>query len=146
MADAHAAVVEVKGQLALAREARDVIKALCLADNLRQLKTAERSAGERFAALQAALSSSQIERARHESTVLTALGERRAAISAEAGDCIGTEGSVDSQGSLSQHVSSSVPGVDPSSSVRRPFGGALSPAAFGPDTISPPPVVATPID
>src|SRR6185503_10346836 len=105
---------------------------LCLSDNLSQLKTAERSSNERFAALEAALSSSQIERARHESTVLLALDERTSAISAKASDCIGTEANADSEGSLALQISRSVPGVDPSSSVNRPFGNAVSPAAFGP--------------
>jgi hypothetical protein len=78
--------------------------------------------------------------------MLTALGERVAAIIKQADECIGDEVSRDQGGALVIDVSASVPGVDPSSTVINPFGATLSAAALDPDAISPPPIVATPID
>lgn len=146
VAQARAAADNLKAQVGQAREAHDVIKALCLSDNRKQLQAAERSSRERLNALESAVSSSQLVRARHEHAVLTALAERIEAITKQADECIGKEANATHDAALVVDVSASVPGVDPSSSVLKPFGGAMSLAAFDPDSISPPPVVATPID
>jgi hypothetical protein len=146
VAHARGAVDNLKAQVAQARQGHDVIKALCLSDNRKQLQAAERSTRERLSALESAVSSGQWVRARHEHSLLSALAERVEAISKQADECVGNEASSTHDAALVVDVSASVPGVDPSSSVLKPFGGELSVAAFDPDSISPPPVVATPID
>ncbi|HEX2879184.1 MAG TPA: hypothetical protein VHO25_06580 [Polyangiaceae bacterium] len=146
VANARGAAESLKTQVGEARQAHDVIKALCLSDNRKQLQAAERTSRERLNALEAAIANGQLVRARHEHAVLSALGERIESITKQADGCIGDEASSSSGSDLVVDVSASVPGVDPSSSVLNPFGGVVSLAAFDPDSISPPPIVATPID
>jgi hypothetical protein len=146
VASARGAADNLKAQVSQARQAHDVVKALCLSDNRKQLQAAERTSRERLNALESAVASGQLVRARHEHSVLSALGERIEAITQQANECIGNEASSTSGADLVVDVNASVPGVDPSSSVLKPFGGALSLAAFDPNSISPPPIVATPID
>jgi hypothetical protein len=146
VAKARGAADNLKAQVSQARQAHDVVKALCLSDNRKQLQAAERTSRERLNALESAVASGQLVRARHEHSVLSALGERIEAITQQANECIGNEASSTSGADLVVDVNASVPGVDPSSSVLKPFGGALSLAAFDPNSISPPPIVATPID
>jgi sensor histidine kinase regulating citrate/malate metabolism len=146
VANARSAADSLKAQVGEARDAHDVIKALCLSDNRKQLQAAERTSRERLNALQAAVTNGQLVRARHEHAVLSALGERIEAITKQAAECVGDESSSNRGSELVVAVSAGVPGVDPSSSVVNPFGGVLSLAAFDPDSISPPPIVATPID
>lgn len=146
VAQARGAVDNLKTQVAQARQGHDVIRALCLSDNRKQLQAAERSTRERLNALESAVSSGQWVRARHEHALLSALAERVEAITKQADECVGDEASSTHDAELVVDVSNSVPGVDPSSSVLKPFGGTLSLAAFDSESISPPPVVATPID
>jgi hypothetical protein len=146
VAGARVAAESLKAQVAEAREAHDVIKALCLSDNRKQLQAAERTGKERLNALESAAASGQLTRARHEHSVLSALAERIQAITKQAGECVGARANSTRGAELAVDVSAAVPGVDPSSSVLNPFGGTMSLAAFDPDSISPPPVVATPID
>jgi hypothetical protein len=95
-ADKYLATMEqgatiVRKQLAEAREARDVVKVLCLNDKLNQIDVAIRSARERMPNLKSAAERSDNDRARHEFTVIQVLRDRVRALVAEANQCIGEE-------------------------------------------------------
>lgn len=85
------AVETIRRQLREAREAKDVVKALCLDDKLTQMDVAKRSTTDRVSGLEAAVQSGNGERARHEFAVISALKERAEALTAEANQCIGEE-------------------------------------------------------
>ncbi len=121
----------IRRQLAEAREARDVVKSLCLDDKLSQMDVARRSAGDRVSGLETAVSSGNAERARHEFAVMTALHERMDALTAEAGQCIGEETGAIGDASL-------VVTIDPEIAVMEPSIPPLAPL------ISVPPVLASP--
>jgi hypothetical protein len=81
----------VRRQLEKAREARDVVKSLCLNDKLTQINVALRSASERHGVLKLAVERDDVERARHEFTVLEVLRDRLRTLVTEANQCIGEE-------------------------------------------------------
>jgi hypothetical protein len=81
----------VRHLLDSARQARDVVKSLCLSDKLSQIDVASRSAKDRDVALQAAAQRNDTELANHEFTILTVLRQRVEQLSAEANQCIGEE-------------------------------------------------------
>ena len=81
----------VRRQLEKAREARDVVKALCLNDKLTQINVALRSASERHGVLKLAVERDDVERSRHEFTVLEVLRDRIRTLVTEANQCIGEE-------------------------------------------------------
>lgn len=81
----------VRKQLAEAREARDVVKVLCLNDKLNQIDVAIRSAKDRMPNLRSAAERNDNDRARHEFTVIQVLRDRVRALVAEANQCIGEE-------------------------------------------------------
>lgn len=85
------AAAGVRKQLQGAREARDVVKTLCLNDKLSQIDVATRSARDRKAALQAAATRNDAELSNHEFTILTVLRQRAEQLTAEANQCIGEE-------------------------------------------------------
>src|SRR5690348_7293100 len=72
--DKSAAVV--RRQLTLAREQKDVVKALCLNDKLNQVDLAIRTATDRVSGLEAAANANDAERSRHQYTVVLVLNER----------------------------------------------------------------------
>jgi hypothetical protein len=103
----------IRRQLAEAREARDVVKSLCLDDKLSQMDVARRSAGDRVSGLESAVSSGNAERARHEFAVITALQERMEALTAEASQCIGEETGAIGDATLSVTVDAEIAAMEP---------------------------------
>jgi len=85
------AAATVRRQLDTAREARDVVKSLCLSDKLSQIDVATRSAKDRQTSLQAAAQRNDSELSNHEFTMLTVLRQRAEQLIAEANQCIGED-------------------------------------------------------
>ncbi len=85
------AAATVRRQLDTARQARDVVKSLCLSDKLSQIDVATRSAKDRQSALQAASQRNDAELSNHEFTMLTVLRQRAEQLVAEANQCIGED-------------------------------------------------------
>ena len=85
------AAATVRRQLDTARQARDVVKSLCLSDKLSQIDVATRSAKDRQSALQAAAQRNDVELSNHEFTMLTVLRQRAEQLTAEANQCIGED-------------------------------------------------------
>jgi len=81
----------VRRQLERARQARDVVKSLCLNDKLSQIDVAGRTAKDRQTALQAAVQRGDQELANHEFTIMTVLRQRAEQLVAEANQCLGEE-------------------------------------------------------
>jgi hypothetical protein len=81
----------VRRQLDSARQARDVVKSLCLSDKLSQIDVAARSARDRQAALQASAQRNDLELSNHEFTMLTVLRQRSEQLTAEANQCLGED-------------------------------------------------------
>jgi hypothetical protein len=81
----------IRKQLDTARQARDVVKSLCLSDKLSQVDVAGRSAKDRQSALEAAVQRADAELANHEFTIISVLGQRVTQLMAEANQCIGEE-------------------------------------------------------
>lgn len=85
------AAATVRRQLDTARQARDVVKSLCLSDKLSQIDVAARSARDRQSALQAAAQRNDLELSNHEFTMLTVLRQRTEQLTAEANQCLGED-------------------------------------------------------
>jgi len=85
------AAATVRRQLDAARQARDVVKSLCLNDKLSQIDVATRSARDRQTALQASAQRNDGELSNHEFTMLTVLRQRTEQLVAEANQCIGED-------------------------------------------------------
>ena len=88
----------VRRQLEQAREARDVVKVLCLNDKLSQIDVAVRGARDRQSSLRPAAtralqthSANDIDLANHEFTILSVLKQRSDQLVAEANQCLGEE-------------------------------------------------------
>jgi hypothetical protein len=81
----------IRKQLDTARQARDVVKSLCLSDKLSQVDVAGRSVKDRQTALLAAVQRADAELANHEFTIISVLGTRVTQLMAEANQCIGEE-------------------------------------------------------
>jgi hypothetical protein len=81
----------VRRMLEEARRQRDVVKTLCLNDKLSQIDVAIRSARDRRAQLQSAVTRNDAELSNHEFTILTVLRQRSEQLVAEANQCIGEE-------------------------------------------------------
>jgi hypothetical protein len=102
----------VRHQLEAARQARDVVKTLCLNDKLSQIDVAARSGRDRQAALQAAVQRNDAELANHEYAILTVLRQRAEQLSAEANQCIGEEVAFVGQTQVTTSVDPTLPGGD----------------------------------
>jgi hypothetical protein len=102
----------VRRQLEQARQARDVVKTLCLNDKLSQIDVAGRSGRDRQAALQSAVQRNDVELANHEFTILTVLRQRVEQLVAEANQCIGEEIAFVGQSEVSVQVDPNLPGED----------------------------------
>lgn len=81
----------LRKKLQAARQARDVVKTLCLNDKLSQIDVAGRAAAERGQALKGAVARNDAEAANHEYTVLAVLAQRSEQIGSEASQCAGEE-------------------------------------------------------
>jgi hypothetical protein len=106
------AATVVRHQLASAREARDVVKVLCLNDKLSQIDVAIRSGQERKAALASAVQRNDAELAGHQFTIVTVLRQRVEQLTVEANQCIGEELSFVGKTEVVTQVEPGMPGED----------------------------------
>jgi hypothetical protein len=104
----------VRRQLEQAREARDVVKTLCLNDKLSQIDVAIRSARDRKTSLQSAVSGAHpdADLANHEASILVVLRQRVEQTTAEANQCIGEELSFVGKTEIVTTVDPSIPQND----------------------------------
>lgn len=121
----------VRAQLTQAREQRDVVKVLCLNDKLNQIDVAIRSARDRMATLKGAAGRNDLDRSRHEFTVIQVLRDRVQALVAEANQCIGEETGFIGDSQVTVNIDPSIPDTDPAETPDDPF-------------VSPPPVLSEP--
>src|SRR5262245_10552025 len=102
----------VRRMLEQARQARDVVKTLCLNDKLNQIDVAIRSARDRKSSLQAAVGSKNAEQSNHEFTILTVLRQRTEQLTAEANQCIGEEVAFIGATQVVTQIDPTLPGED----------------------------------
>lgn len=110
--DRGAAVV--RRQLADARERRDVVRVLCLNDKLNQIDLATRTATDRMDALNAAAGQNDLDRSKHEFTVVQVLRDRVKSLVSEANQCIGEETGFVGDSRVTVTVDPNIPDTDPS--------------------------------
>lgn len=103
----------IRRQLEQAREARDVVKVLCLNDKLNQVDVALRSTRDRVQSLGGAVDGNDAERTRHEFTVIQVLRDRVRALSQEASQCIGEETGFIDEPKVSVEIDPAIPQDDP---------------------------------
>jgi hypothetical protein len=103
----------VKAQLAKSREARDVVKVLCLNDKLTQIDVAIGATRDRISVLNSALDHDDLDNARHEFVVLQVLRDRVRAMLQESNQCIGEEAGFVGESKVTVQVEDSLPGLDP---------------------------------
>jgi hypothetical protein len=120
----------VRHQLESARQARDVVKTLCLNDKLSQIDVAARSGRDRQAALQAAVQRNDVELANHEFAILTVLRQRAEQLSAEANQCIGEEVAFVGQTEVHTEINPNLPSEETAT---------YPPLEFPPPVVVPPP-------
>lgn len=103
----------VRRQLTMAREQKDVVKALCLNDKLNQIDLAIRTANDRVTDLENAASANDVDRSRHQFTVVEVLRDRVTTLVSEANQCIGEETGFVGESAVTVEVED-VPDTDPS--------------------------------
>lgn len=99
----------VRVQLTAAREQRDVVKVLCLNDKLNQIDVALRSSRDRVSALKVAAAQNDVDRARHESTVVKVLHDRVRVLLTEANQCVGEETGFFADSRVTVNIDPSIP-------------------------------------
>jgi len=99
----------VRHMLEQARQARDVVKTLCLNDKLNQIDVAIRSARERKDALRAAANRNDGELSTHEWTIMGVLEQRAMQLGAEANQCIGEEAVLIGQSKTEMTIDNTLP-------------------------------------
>jgi hypothetical protein len=104
----------VRRQLEQAREARDVVKVLCLNDKLNQIDVATRSGRDRLTSLRGAVGRKDADRAKHEFTVIGVLRDRVRALLTEANQCIGEETGFVGESQITVEIDPGIPESDPS--------------------------------
>jgi hypothetical protein len=104
----------VSQQLGEARKKKDVVKALCLDDKVKQMKLATDTAKDRVVDLSSAVSQNDADRSKHEFTVIQVLRERVQTLVAEAQQCIGEETGFVGNADVSLTIDPAVPDADPS--------------------------------
>jgi len=102
----------IRRQLDKARQARDVVKSLCLSDKLSQVDVASRSSRDRAGALQAAVQRGDAELANHEFTILSVLKQRVEQLVGEANQCIGEEVAFIGQTQVVTEIDPNLPGSE----------------------------------
>ncbi len=122
----------VRHQLEAARQARDVVKSLCLNDKLSQIDVAARSGRDRQAALQAAVQRNDAELANHEFAILTVLRQRAEQLSAEANQCIGEEVAFVGQTQVTTQINPNLPNEETASYPEVPPPVVLPPPPVSP--------------
>ena len=125
------AATVVRRQLEQAREARDVVKVLCLNDKLNQIDVAVRSARDRLTSLRGAVGRKDQDRSKHEFTVIQVLRDRVRALLAEANQCIGEETGFVGDSRVTVDIDPGIPPEDPSDYPDDPI-------------VSDPPVISSP--
>ena len=104
----------VVGQLAEAKKRKDVVKALCLDDKIKQMKLATDTAKDRVLDLTASVTQNDGDRSKHEFTVIQVLHERVQTLVAEAQQCIGEETGFVGNSDVIVDIDSAIPDADPS--------------------------------
>jgi len=102
----------IRRQLDKARQARDVVKSLCLSDKLSQVDVAARSGRDRQTALQAAVQRGDAELANHEFTIMSVLKQRVDQLASEANQCIGEEVAFVGQTQVVTEIDPNLPGTE----------------------------------
>jgi hypothetical protein len=123
----------IQRQLQAARKDRDVVRVLCLNDKLNQVGVAQRSAQDRMAALDAAAEREDMDRSRHEYTVLEVLADRVRVLVGESNQCIGEETGYIGEAEVSVSIDPNLPDGDTGFNQ-----GAYS--------LPPPPNISSPIE
>lgn len=121
----------VNQQLTEAKKNKDVVKALCLDDKVKQMKLATDTARDRVVDLTSAATQNDPDRSRHEFTVIQVLRERVQALIAEAQQCIGEETGFVGNTEVIVNIDPAVPNADPSDFPEDPL-------------VSEPPVLSSP--
>jgi hypothetical protein len=121
----------VTDQLADAKKKKDVVKALCLDDKVKQMRLATDTAKDRVVDLTAAASQNDADRSRHEFTVVQVLRERVQSLVAEAQQCIGEETGFVGNSEVTVDIDPAIPDADPSDFPEDPL-------------VSEPPVLSSP--
>lgn len=102
----------ISRQLQAARKERDVVRVLCLNDKLNQVDVALGSAQDRLGALRTAVESSDVDRSRHEYTVLEVLNDRVRVLVNESNQCVGEETGFIGDTEVSVSVDPNLPNAD----------------------------------
>ena len=121
----------VSQQLAEAKKNKDVVKALCLDDKVKQMKLATDTARDRVVDLTSSVTQNDNDRTRHEFTVIQVLRERVQTLVAEAQQCIGEETGFVGNSEVVLTVDPAIPDADPSDFPEDPL-------------VSEPPVLSSP--
>lgn len=103
----------IRRQLEQARESRDVVKVLCLNDKLNQVDVALRSVKDRISALGVAADHNDVDRSKHEFTVIQVLRDRVRALGQEASQCIGEETGLIDEPKVRVDIDPTIPKQDP---------------------------------
>jgi hypothetical protein len=123
--------VSVAAQLNEAKKNKDVVKALCLDDKVKQMKLATDTAKDRVVDLTSAVSQNDADRSKHEFTVVQVLRERVQTLVAEAQQCIGEETGFVGNTDVTVDIDPAIPDADPSDFPEDPL-------------VSEPPVLSSP--
>jgi hypothetical protein len=121
----------VSAQLEQAKRTKDVVKALCLDDKVKQMKLATDTAKDRVVDLNSAVTQNDADRSRHEFTVIQVLRERVQTLVAEAQQCIGEETGFVGNSDVTVTIDPAIPDADPSDFPEDPL-------------VSEPPVLSSP--
>jgi hypothetical protein len=104
----------ISRQLQAARKDRDVVRVLCLSDKLNQVDVALSSAQDRLNALRGAAERADIDRTKHEYTVLEVLNDRVRVLINESNQCVGEETGFIGEAEVSVSVDPNLPNAETS--------------------------------
>jgi hypothetical protein len=104
----------ISRQLQAARKDRDVVRVLCLSDKLNQVDVALGSAQDRMGSLRGAAERSDVDRTRHEYTVLEVLNDRVRVLVNESNQCVGEETGFIGEAEVSVSVDPNLPTAETS--------------------------------
>ncbi len=104
----------VSEQLVAAKKKKDIVKSLCLDDKVKQMRLATDTAKDRLLDLTAGANQDDVDRTKHEYTVIQVLRERVQSLIAEAQQCIGEETGFIGTGNVTVDIDSALPDADPS--------------------------------
>lgn len=99
----------ISRQLQAARKDRDVVRVLCLSDKLNQVDVALSSAQDRLNSLRGAAERADVDRTRHEYTVLEVLNDRVRVLINESNQCVGEETGFIGEAEVSVSVDPNLP-------------------------------------